>query len=176
MTSTIIFWFWTGWRHHFEQIGSLICYLINSIYLDCYSAKWLHNFPFILDLDETAPVRKGRKLENSDNDNASDFVDPEEVTSASAMSRKRRHLTSESVPPFLLSFDSVDDMEDYSMSSNVNLHEEDDYEFATHVVKVKRSGHVIDVKSLWEMEGNLWLLILPRPIRKQFRREFPLDP
>ena len=31
---------------------------------------------------------------------------------------------------------------------------EDDYEFATHVVKVKRSGQIIDVSSLWEMEGG----------------------
>lgn len=31
---------------------------------------------------------------------------------------------------------------------------DDDYEFATHVVKVKRSGQIIDVTSLWEMEGG----------------------
>ena len=38
-----------------------------------------------------------------------------------------------------------------SMGAVANLNE-DDYEFATHVVKVKRSGQIIDVSSLWEME------------------------
>ncbi len=29
----------------------------------------------------------------------------------------------------------------------------DDYEFATHVIKVRRSGEVTEVQSLWELEG-----------------------
>lgn len=31
---------------------------------------------------------------------------------------------------------------------------EDEYEFATHVIKVKRSGQIIDVSTLWEMDSG----------------------
>ena len=46
-----------------------------------------------------------------------------------------------------------------------------DYEFATHVVKVRRSGEVTEVLSLWELEGKelgdqLWL---------DFEQVFTLD-
>lgn len=39
----------------------------------------------------------------------------------------------------------------------MDVDEEDkasNYDFATHVVKVKRSGHVVDVKSLWDFESK----------------------
>ena len=45
------------------------------------------------------------------------------------------------------------DVDDMSVGT-VSQINEDDYEFATHVVKVKRSGQIIDVSSLWEMEGG----------------------
>ena len=40
-------------------------------------------------------------------------------------------------------------------SSNVGLNSDDeDYEFATHVIKVRRSGQISGVQSLWELEGT----------------------
>jgi hypothetical protein len=42
------------------------------------------------------------------------------------------------------------------MNSTGNLAHSDDeeFEFATHVIKVRRSGQVSGVQSLWELEGE----------------------
>jgi hypothetical protein len=45
------------------------------------------------------------------------------------------------------------DVDEMSVGTVSHMNE-DHYEFATHVVKVKRSGQIIDVSSLWEMEGS----------------------
>lgn len=55
-----------------------------------------------------------------------------------------------SLPSFL--FNCFADEEMNSTSIPVCL--DDKYEFATHVIKVKRSGQVTEVRSLWELEGK----------------------
>jgi hypothetical protein len=39
-------------------------------------------------------------------------------------------------------------------STSVQMTPDNKYEFATHVIKVKRSGQVTEVRSLWELEGK----------------------
>lgn len=41
---------------------------------------------------------------------------------------------------------------EYHRSNGVGLDKR--YDLATHSVKVKRSGTLVDVNSLWDMEGN----------------------
>ena len=41
----------------------------------------------------------------------------------------------------------------FSGAHSQNLDETDDYEFATHVVKVKRSGQIVP-NTLWDMDGG----------------------
>ena len=67
------------------------------------------------------------------------------------------------IAPSQFSFDSDCGDDDVNMnnstnvtnSSNVGLNSDDeDYEFATHVIKVRRSGQISGVQSLWELEGT----------------------
>ncbi len=64
------------------------------------------------------------------------------------------HQQSKDFDPCQLVKDSVSDLDDISMPSAFSLMGEEAYEFATHVVKVKRSGHISNVSSLWEMDGT----------------------
>ncbi len=53
------------------------------------------------------------------------------------------------------SFDSDGDGDTENLNTSVpNFNSDDEkYEFATHVIKVRRSGQVSGVQSLWELEG-----------------------
>jgi hypothetical protein len=53
------------------------------------------------------------------------------------------------------SFDSDGEGDTENMNTTVQNFTSDDekYEFATHVIKVRRSGQVSGVQSLWELEG-----------------------
>jgi len=60
-----------------------------------------------------------------------------------------------------LSFEVSDDDEDIHLQSEESVDANsgnqtklDDYDFATHVVKVKRSGQVVDVSSLWDSDSK----------------------
>lgn len=68
---------------------------------------------------------------------------------------KRRRTHSPNFDPCQYLRESVsDDHFDEMSIGTISQMQDEDYEFATHVVKVKRSGQIIDVSTLWEMEGG----------------------
>ena len=67
--------------------------------------------------------------------------------------RSRPQLSPLDLDPSLLSFESMDEACDLlTFNPPMSALDDDEYDFATHVVKVKRSGHVVDIKSLWDVE------------------------
>ena len=83
-----------------------------------------------------------------------DISDDTEIDSNGSSPVLKRRRKEENFDPceFLRESVTEPEIQDISMSSLAATTEED-YEFATHVVKVKRTGQIIDVSSLWEMEG-----------------------
>ncbi len=71
--------------------------------------------------------------------------------------RSRNVLPSEELDPSMYSFDTHDETEAQSFFNAPSNNGEIEYDFATHVIKVKRSGTVVDVSSLWDFEGIIIL-------------------
>jgi hypothetical protein len=89
---------------------------------------------------------------------ASEFKVPMSATESMGHRKRSRPdvLESDNLDrPCLFSFESMDESEALSfVNPSCENGATPDYDFATHVVKVKRSGHVVDVKSLWDFEST----------------------
>ena len=114
--------------------------------------------------------RKRRKtgppndMDNNDNDNDDVFSSPRLPAPPSSTSSSKRSKLGSTTSSLATSvsfedYDNDDDDEDaLDESSGACINPPYDlfprkYEFATHAVKVKRSGQVIDVQSLWDLES-----------------------
>ena len=88
-----------------------------------------------------------------EDDDSSEESEKSSAISPNTERKRARNKVGSPEPERMMSFDALLDDEDISFL-NADFAQDSNYDLATHVVQVKRTGQVTDIKSLWDFEGD----------------------